>query len=156
MFTVAVFALTARTGSAQYNTAEIEGVVTDSQGGVLPGAAVVAVHVASRFRLERISDDKGRFFLPALPPGEFVLTVALPGFKQATQRGLVLAVGQKIPSTIRRCDTVKTTTGAMRSTRGCVRTVSTRIGSSRLVDPCSTCASVPSAIRHSAGIRSSQ
>jgi hypothetical protein len=45
--------LTATTSSAQYNKAEIQGVVKDDQGGVLPGATVAAVHVASGVRVER-------------------------------------------------------------------------------------------------------
>jgi hypothetical protein len=46
---------------AQTNTAEIQGVVKDSLGGVLPGASVVARHQASGFRAERISDHAGQF-----------------------------------------------------------------------------------------------
>jgi len=88
--------LTARVGSAQYNTAEIDGVVFDAQGGVLPGASVVAVHAASGQRFERVSDDRGRFFLPALPVGEYTLSAALEGFRQTTERRVVLLVGQKV------------------------------------------------------------
>ncbi len=96
LFVVAAFALSARVGSAQYNTAEINGVVKDSQGGVLPGASIVAVHIASGLRVERISDEAGRFFLPALQVGEYTVSVELQGFKQFTQTGLVLRVGQKV------------------------------------------------------------
>ena len=70
--------------------------VFDPQGGVLAGATVVAVHAASGQRFERVSDDRGRFFLPALPVGEYVLSVALEGFTQTTERGVVLLVGQKV------------------------------------------------------------
>src|SRR5438445_645687 len=48
--------LTANTSFAQYNTAEIGGVVKDAQGGVLPGALVTAVHVATSLRVERTTD----------------------------------------------------------------------------------------------------
>src|SRR5258708_32548864 len=63
--------LTANTSFAQYNTDEIGGVVKDAQGGVLPGALVTAVHVASSLRVERTTDNAGRFYLPALPVGEY-------------------------------------------------------------------------------------
>ena len=88
--------LTANTSFAQYNTAEIGGVVKDAQGGVLPGALVTAVHVASSLRVERTTDNAGRFYLPALPVGEYTLSVELNGFKPLTQKGLILTVGQKI------------------------------------------------------------
>jgi len=57
-----------RRALAQYNTAEISGVVTDVQGSVIPGASVGALHVASGLRTERVTDAQGRFFLP-IPPG---------------------------------------------------------------------------------------
>ncbi|HEV3214951.1 MAG TPA: TonB-dependent receptor [Vicinamibacterales bacterium] len=81
---------------AQYNTAEIGGVVRDDQGGVLPGATVGAVHIASGFKAERTTDGGGRFLLPALPVGEYTLSVELNGFKPFTQKGIVLTIGQKV------------------------------------------------------------
>ena len=47
--------------SAQTNTGEIGGVVVDSNGGVLPGTAVVATHSATGFIVERVTDAEGRF-----------------------------------------------------------------------------------------------
>jgi hypothetical protein len=55
--------------------------VRDSQGGVLPGATVVATHVASGLRSERLSDAGGRAFLPPLLPGDDAVTAALNGFR---------------------------------------------------------------------------
>jgi hypothetical protein len=81
---------------AQTNTAEVAGIVQDAQGGVLPGATVTASHVASGFKVARVTDQAGRYFLPALPIGEYLVVVELQGFKQFTQKGLVLNVGQKI------------------------------------------------------------
>src|SRR4051812_20177076 len=73
---------------AQYNTAELSGVVKDAQGGVLPGATVVAQHLASGQKIDRVTNEQGRFFLPALPVGDYLVTVALEGFKQFEQKGL--------------------------------------------------------------------
>ena len=96
MLTVGALILVARPSLAQYNTAEISGVVKDVQGGVVPGVRVAATHLASGLKVERASDDAGRFFLPALPVGEYTVTAELSGFRQFTQRGLTLRVGQKI------------------------------------------------------------
>jgi len=81
---------------AQYNTAELAGVIKDAQEGVLPGVIVTALHATSGLRVERISDAEGRFFLPALSVGEYSITASLPGFKQFTRAGLVLRVGEKV------------------------------------------------------------
>jgi hypothetical protein len=35
----------------------------------------MAVHIASGFRVVRVSDNVGRFFLAALPVGEYVLSI---------------------------------------------------------------------------------
>src|SRR5262245_15606033 len=44
---VAMCIALASEATAQYNTAELSGIVRDSLGAVVPGATVVAVHVAS-------------------------------------------------------------------------------------------------------------
>ncbi len=81
---------------AQTNTGEIGGVVRDESGGVLPGATVVAVHPASGFMVERVTDLDGRFFMSSLPIGEWDVTAELPGFRRAVQTGVVLAIGRTI------------------------------------------------------------
>src|SRR5439155_213457 len=90
------FVIIAATASAQYNTAELTGVVRDAQGAALPGATVVATHVPSGLRTTRVTDDAGRFFLPALVVGPYVVMVELEGFKRFVREDLVLAVGQRI------------------------------------------------------------
>jgi hypothetical protein len=85
-----------RASFAQYNTAEIVVVVKDSQGGVVPGATVVATHIGSGLRIERVTDSSGRVFLAGLPPGGYGLTAELPGFRQFTLTGLTIKAGQKI------------------------------------------------------------
>jgi hypothetical protein len=81
---------------AQYTTAEISGVVKDAQGAVIPGAIVTATRVASGLKVERVSDAAGRFLLPGLPVGDYVLSVARDGFETFTERGIVLQVSQKV------------------------------------------------------------
>src|SRR5262245_6253720 len=93
---VAIILLGAGTGFAQYNTAEIAGVVRDAQGGVLPGVIVIVTNEASGLRIERTSDAEGRFLFPALPVGEYTISAELSGFRHFNNKGIVLNVGQKI------------------------------------------------------------
>ncbi len=82
--------------SAQTNTGEISGVVADSSGGVLPGATVVARHPDTGFTSERVTDGDGRFFLPALPTGDWEISAELPGFRRATLTGVSLELGRTV------------------------------------------------------------
>jgi hypothetical protein len=81
---------------AQTNTAEIAGVIRDATGGLLPGASVVVASVTSGLRIERASDDAGRFFVPGLPVGEYSVTVSLDGFKTVTRSNVTVQVGQRV------------------------------------------------------------
>jgi len=91
-----VFLLTAAAAEAQTNTAEISGIVRDAQGGVLPGASVVAEHRDSGTRVERVTDAEGRYFLPSLRVGAYVISVELGGFKRIVRSGVVAALGQSV------------------------------------------------------------
>jgi len=79
---------------AQANTGEISGVVRDAQGGLLPGAAVVAEHIDSGARVERSTDLQGRYFLPSLRIGTYRLTVQLDGFQRIVRDRIVVQLGQ--------------------------------------------------------------
>jgi hypothetical protein len=101
---------------AQTNSGEIQGTIKDSQGAVVPGAAIAIVQAGTGLKVERISDAGGRYFAPALPVGVYTITVTLDGFKTATLHDLVLSVGQRldIPITLSIGDReeVVTVTGA--------------------------------------------
>jgi hypothetical protein len=84
------------TSAAQTNTAEIAGTIHDSQGGVLPGVAVVAVNGANGVRVERISDQQGRYRLPDLPVGTYEVTATLSGFTRIIRTGVTLQLGQQV------------------------------------------------------------
>ena len=70
----AIAAIVSTTAVAQYNTAEISGIVHDRQGGVLPGATITATHLPSGQKTTRTSDGGGRFLLPALTVAEAMET----------------------------------------------------------------------------------
>src|SRR5262249_58318702 len=71
--------------AAQKPTFDIEGIVTDAQQAVLPGATVTLHNVATGLSREITTDENGRYVFTALPPaGQYVLETTLVGF--ATER----------------------------------------------------------------------
>ena len=96
-WTIAVLLLcSVRPALAQFNGGEIVGLVKDSSGGVLPGATVTAIHTASGTSVERVTDDQGRFFLPALRIGQWDVRVTMSGFAAQTLRSITLEVGRTL------------------------------------------------------------
>src|SRR5436190_24308122 len=73
-------------------TGTLIGAVTDTQGGVLPGA-IVRVSSAAMIggAATRLTNERGRFFFAALPPGSYGLEIQLDGF--ATHRATDIRVG---------------------------------------------------------------
>ncbi len=88
---IALFACAA---SAQTNTAEIAGIIRDAQGGLLPAATVVAIHLDSGTKTERQTDAGGRYLLPLPRVGAHRVTVERSGFKRVVRDGVVVELGQ--------------------------------------------------------------
>ena len=80
--------------SAQVTSAVLQGVVTDGQGGVLPGVTVTATNTETGLVREVVSDQVGFFRATALPPGPYSVRATMDGFTPYTRTGLVLTVGQ--------------------------------------------------------------
>jgi hypothetical protein len=71
----------------------ISGTVTDSGGGVVPGADVTAKHDATGVVASTVSNSDGAFSLPSLAPGTYTVTVALQGFKTVVINKVVITSG---------------------------------------------------------------
>ncbi len=86
--------LLAMTGAAFAQEGEITGTVTDSTGGVLPGASVEASGPAlPGGRRSAVTDLDGRYTLTALPPGAYELAYSMPGFERAQQSVVEVVAG---------------------------------------------------------------
>jgi hypothetical protein len=88
-----LFLLLAAATAAQTITASISGTVTDSTGAVLPNAKVTAVNASTGFTRSVTASATGGYQIPAVPVGEYAVTVELAGFKRDTRR-IVLQIGQ--------------------------------------------------------------
>ena len=76
-------------------TANARGVVTDASGGAVPNAKVVLTEADRNLPHVATTDEAGRYFLTALPPGMYTLMVEANGFKRYTLKNVQLAVQQQ-------------------------------------------------------------
>ena len=79
---------------SQATTGVIEGTVTDSSGGVLPGVTITLRNTATNFEQTHVTDAQGRYRGVLLPLGPYEVKANLEGFATQTFRGVDLGVGQ--------------------------------------------------------------
>ena len=72
--------------------------VTDTAGGVIPGASVVVTSNATETKFEAVSNSTGAFSVPALSAGTYSVKVSLAGFKTAVITDVRVQPG--IPATV--------------------------------------------------------
>ena len=76
-------------------TGTLTGVVTDQQGGVLPGATVTAVHQPTGTTYEAVTDTIGRFtMLNVHVGGPYRVTAQLGGFRARETGNVQVALGE--------------------------------------------------------------
>src|SRR5208337_5414593 len=79
----------------QSYTASVRGTITDpSQAGV-PSATVTLTEVEQNVKHTTATDTAGRYAMPSIPPGQYILVVEAPGFKKATLAEFRLEVQQE-------------------------------------------------------------
>ena len=83
---VAVFVILSTAAFAQVTTGDIVGRVTDSTGGVLPGATVTIEHLGTHDIRTVPSNGTGDFVFNLLPIGAYTVKVELQGFISQTAR----------------------------------------------------------------------
>jgi len=94
-------------------TAAVTGTVKDDQGGVIPGASVVAVHQPSGTTYEGVSQADGRFFIPGMRVGgPYKITATLSGFTTEVKDNvsLQLGVAQEVPFALKVASIAETIT----------------------------------------------
>jgi hypothetical protein len=85
---------------AQLSTGSLIGTAKDAQGAVISGA-VARVHSAAVIggTNTQITNDKGQFRFPALPPGQYLLEIEFPGFTTFHEADIRIGVSSTIERT---------------------------------------------------------
>jgi hypothetical protein len=90
---VAVAVFVAGTAVAQ-TTGTIVGTVTDNTGATLPGVSVEIRAAALLGTRSVVTDARGSFRFPAIPPGTYTLTASLSGFTKLEKTNIRIALGE--------------------------------------------------------------
>ena len=80
-------------GGGASTTGVIQGRVSDTSGGVLPGVTVTATSPALMGSQVQITSESGQYRFPAVPPGTYTLTFELPGFTTLKREGIDISLG---------------------------------------------------------------
>jgi len=77
-------------------TATITGTISDSTGAVIPGVEVSVTNTSTGQARTVLTNEVGRYYLPALNPGSYTVSATLAGFDAVVRSGINLTVGSEV------------------------------------------------------------
>ena len=77
-------------------TGTISGTVTDQAGGLISGAQITITNVETGQVRTLKADDAGRYYAPALPPGNYQVAAVASGFEKLVRSDITLTVGHEL------------------------------------------------------------
>ncbi len=78
-------------------TSSLQGVVSDPQGAIIPGAVVTLTNTETSATRKEVSDDTGIYKILQVLPGPYKIEVQKPGFKTNTSS---LSLQVNVPATL--------------------------------------------------------
>ncbi|MGH9758316.1 MAG: carboxypeptidase-like regulatory domain-containing protein, partial [Candidatus Acidiferrales bacterium] len=76
-------------------TSQLSGVVTDSSGGVIPGAKITLTDVATNIPTETVTNAQGIYVLTGLRPATYTIRADAASFGAQERKDVVLQVSQQ-------------------------------------------------------------
>jgi hypothetical protein len=92
-FTVFVLAVPA---FAQFDSAQVSGVVQDTTGAVLPGVDVTLVAEGTGLERRAVTNERGLYTFPNVPVGDYRVAATLTGFKPVSRTGVRVSAGVNV------------------------------------------------------------
>lgn len=89
-------ALSCAVSFGQVATGSITGNIVDAAGAAVPNAKVSATNIGTNAVSETESSGAGIYLFPALPAGNYTISVEKQGFKKASRTGVEIRVAQRI------------------------------------------------------------
>jgi hypothetical protein len=85
--------LCAASARAQFDSAQVSGVVQDSTGAVLPGVDITLVDTGTGAERRTVTNQSGVYTFPNVPVGTYKVDAALSGFRGTTKTGVQVNAG---------------------------------------------------------------
>ncbi len=89
-----LFVMTAAGLYGQVTTGSVQGVVSDSSGGVIPGVHLELVSAATNAVHTARTGDSGAYVFHLIPPGRYTLRASFQGFRAAQVNGIDVEIGR--------------------------------------------------------------
>ncbi len=80
----------------QTSLVTIEGMITDDEGNILPGASLTIRNMNTGYKYHAYSRQDGRYIVSGIEPGTYEITVEITGFKTEIRQNLVFNVGARL------------------------------------------------------------
>src|SRR2546428_4846975 len=93
-FAIPCFVRFAISLAAQSDRGTLTGTVSDSAGGVVPNAAVVATSAETGVQSRTVTTATGNYTIPSMRAGVYELSVEVPGFKKFIRQGIRVQVAE--------------------------------------------------------------
>ena len=75
-------------------SSRLTGVVTDSQGALVPKAEIVATHNETKAEFKATANDEGGWSIPSVPNGTYTIKINAPNFKTTVLENVKVDAGQ--------------------------------------------------------------
>src|ERR1700676_2356026 len=72
---------------AQVSAARLSGVITDTSGGILPGAQITITDISTNITRDVTANQSGIYSAPGLPAGNYQVKVSAKGFETVVRTG---------------------------------------------------------------------
>jgi hypothetical protein len=84
------------TNAFAQGTGQINGALTDTSGGVIPGATVSAIESATGIKTDTVTGANGRYSFPSIRPTTYEIRAELTGFKTVRRTDITLQANQNL------------------------------------------------------------
>src|SRR5215469_5971685 len=81
-------------GAQSTTQGAVGGTIVDPSGSAVPNAKITVTNMHTNAESSGISDDAGRFAVPQLPPGSYVVQISSQGFNNYRQENVIVEIGR--------------------------------------------------------------